>query len=159
MNKLFLNAIVTVAALTVSAACLAQGAGPKGGPPRFGGQGGPGQRGGGPMQRLGKVNHEILAKLNLNGTQKRQVKVLDDHTTSKVKALMQKARAAKGDRSQFRGQFRDIQKGYTEGLKGILTPAQFKKYQALRKAAMDKFRAEHPNGFGGRPGGGRAGGK
>lgn len=174
--KLFV-ATVIVGAMSVSA--FAQGAGPAGqkGGPGAGGQRGPG--GGGGMRRMGDMDAEILAKLNLTAAQKASVKKLKDTMKTKVEALMKSAMpkggaaAGGGDKNkggakggpgggrmqmspELRKKFTAIRDDYQAGLKKTLTPKQFADYEKEVKAMREKMRQQFGNrgpGAAGKPGG------
>lgn len=161
MKKTISIIIATAMAMTLVTSAFAQGAGPAGGQKggqRQGGPGGPGGRQGGPgggMRRNPmQMDEPILAKLNLSGDQKKQVKNLKDQTAKKMKELMDKAQKGGGDRSKMRDEFRSMMKGYNDGLEKILTAPQQAQYKKEMEAARKKMRDQ----FGNRQGGPGAGG-
>ncbi|CAN5373629.1 hypothetical protein BH11ARM2_BH11ARM2_20070 [soil metagenome] len=97
---------------------------------------------------MAKVNTEIMKQLKLTPVQQKKVDALQKASMDKMKAAFQ---ASKGDRSAMRDKMMAMRKDHDKALMAILTPAQAKKYQALRKAAMEKMRKEW--GGGPRPGG------
>lgn len=176
--KLFV-ATAIVGALSVSA--FAQGAGPAG--QKGAGKGGPGaagQRGpgGGGMRRMGDMDGEILAKLNLTDAQKSAIKKLKETMKTKVEALMKsaapKAPAKGGDKTkggpaaggpggrpsfspEMRAKFTAIRDDYQAGLKKTLTPKQFTDYEKAVKAMREKMRQQFGNRGPGAGGPGAAG--
>jgi len=164
MKKTISIIIAAVMGATLVTSAFAQGAGPAGGQKGGqkqggpGGPGGPGGRQGGPgggMRRNPmQMDEPILAKLNLSGDQKKQVKNLKDQMGKKMKELMEKGRAGGGDRSKMREEFRSMMKGYNDGLEKILTAPQQAQYKKEMEAARKKMREQ----WGNRPGGPGAGG-
>lgn len=148
MNTKALMAVFVAVAMIGSA--FAQGAGPQAGGP---GQGKGGKRGpGGPMgRRGGPMNFDgpVLDKVNLNATQKSQVKTLKEKLGKDMKAAFDKNQ---GNREAMRTAMKGVGKSYRDGLMKILTPAQQKQYKSLMKAEMEKRRKEMGNRRGG-PGG------
>ncbi|HLO99006.1 MAG TPA: hypothetical protein VK171_10465, partial [Fimbriimonas sp.] len=174
--KLFV-ATAIVGALSVSA--FAQGAGPAG--QKGGAKGGPAQGGpgGGGMRRMGDMDGEILAKLNLTDAQKSAIKKLKESMKTKMEALMKSA-APKGDGKadknkggpaaggpgarrmqmspELRQKFTAIRDDYQAGLKKTLTPKQFGEYEKAVKEMREKMRQQFGNrgpGAGGPAGAGK----
>lgn len=149
MNKFTIFALGLVASFALLAPIAeAQTAGPKGK------QAG-GQRQGG-MQRMAKIEENIFKQLSLTNEQKPRIEAAQKKRNDEMRAVM----TGGGDRTQMRPKMRGITENYNKELQKILTPAQWKKYQELRKAEMEKIRKEmgnrRPGGApGGAPGGGR----
>lgn len=162
MKKFVVALGILSATLGLSVAAFAQGAGPRGGAPRGpGGPGGFGQRGpggpggpGGMMERRKKMQEEMFAKLGLNAAQKKKVKALDDKLMAHMKDVFTKAG---GDRSKVREEMMNSRKAYDKDLKGVLTPAQWKKLEDMRKEMRAKM-GRGPGGPGGFRGPGGPGG-
>ena len=157
MKKLTLSILVVGAAIGLATESLAQQPGPKGGQGggQFGRPGQGGQRRVGGMRRLQEVNKKIFAQLGLNADQKKKIEALDKKSAAKMQDLMKDFKPG-GDMSGMRDKFRAVREDYNKGLKSILTPAQLKKYEELRKAEMQKMRQQFGGGRGfggGRPGG------
>ena len=163
------HVLMIAAALLLGAMSFAQGAGPKGGAPGAAGQG-KGQGKGGGMMRMGgargEIEKKVFAQLGLNAAQKTKVAALQKSQQDKVKAafagMKPPAQGQKPDQAtmqKMQATMKKLRDGYQTGLKGILTPAQYTKYQTLMKAEMDKWRKDHPGGPGGKPGGGGGEGK
>lgn len=151
MKKLLTGLAAVAAVMALATSAIAQSAGPKNG-----GQGaGQGQRGQGGQMR-GKLQAEVLKKLNLTAAQKLKW----DSTTKQMQAEMTKMRAdaQKSGKRPDREQSLAKMKGWNEKLMAILTVKQKGDYEKLMKEAMDKWRKE--NGGAARPGGngGAAGG-
>ncbi len=159
MKKTISIIIAAVMGMTLVTSAFAQGAGPAGGQ-KQGGPGGPGGRQGGPQGGRMRMNpmqmdEPILAKLNLSGDQKKQVKNLKEQTGKKMKELMEKGQKG-GDRSKMREEFRSMMKGYNDGLEKILTAPQQAQYKKEMEAARKKMREQWGNRQGG-PGAGGPG--
>lgn len=150
MKKLLL-AIVIAATLGVGTAAFGQAAGPKGGVAPGGQVGAGGGRMGGGLKRMQKMRDDAFAQLNLNADQKKKVKALDDAQAAKIKKMMADAQKPGADRSKMRDSFMAMRKDYQKSLGGILTKDQMKKYDALLKAAREKFRAQRGAGKGQAP--------
>lgn len=160
MKKTISIIIAAVMGMTLVTSAFAQGAGPAGGQK----QGGPGGRQGGPQggpqggrMRMNpmQMDEPILAKLNLSGDQKKQVKNLKEQTGKKMKELMEKGQKG-GDRTKMREEFRSMMKGYNDGLEKILTAPQQAQYKKEMEAARKKMREQWGNRQGG-PGAGGPG--
>jgi LTXXQ motif family protein len=180
--KLFV-ATAIVGALSVSA--FAQGAGPAGQKGGKGTQGAAGKGGpGGGMRRMGDMDGEILAKLNLTDAQKGAIKKLKETMKTKMEALMKSAAPKPGGKAgekgkggpaaggpgggrmqmspELRAKFGAIRDDYQAGLKKTLTPKQFTDYEKEVKAMRDKMRQQFGNrgpGAGGPAAGGKGKGK
>ena len=140
------------AVMALGTGVFAQDAGPKG----KGGQGqgqfrqGPGGQGKkGPGMRVGRMQQEVLAKLNLTAAQKAKIEALNKKMQAEVQKLMQG-----GDREQMREKFRPLMEQHRKDLMAILTKEQQVKYEQLVKEAREKMR----QGRGGPGGQGPAGG-
>jgi Spy/CpxP family protein refolding chaperone len=146
MNKLY--TILAVGALALGATFATAQAGAAAGN-KQGEQRGQGQRGGQDQQqdraqmraRMEKVNQQIFAKLGLTRQQQTQIEALDKRTQKEI-ADLRKAASEAGDRRAAMEKVRAVQSKRTEGLKRILTPAQFKKMEQLRKEATEQLRKE-----------------
>jgi Spy/CpxP family protein refolding chaperone len=130
--KLFVVAIVSAA---MAGSVLAQGAGPKGGAPSQGTQK-PGQ---GARGQMGKMQQEIMAKLNLTNDQKAKIKDLGEKRMAEMKKLRESGKQV--DRAQMKA-MRDKNEA---DLKAILTAEQYKKYEALMKEMREKMMKERGN--------------
>lgn len=157
MKKVLMGFLATVAVMALATSAVAQSAGPKNGGQGGGKAGaGQGQRQGGGMMMRGKIQEEVLKKLNLTTAQKSKW----DTITKQMRAEMDKIRAAgeksgkRPDRQEMMAKF----KGYNDKLMAVLTPKQKTDYEKYMKEAMEKARKERGGGPGG-PGGGGAGGK
>jgi hypothetical protein len=151
MRNLFKLIAVAAVASTLVAGAFAQAAGPTGG----GVKGGAGAQGGkqgnfAGARKGGKLELEILAKVNppLSADQKTKIEQLNARTKESLMALKEKAKT--GDRAALRPEIQKIQEERRNGLKSILTPAQQKSYMDLMKEAMLKLRKD-----GARKGGGK----
>jgi periplasmic protein CpxP/Spy len=154
MKKLINIAIAASLMAALTATSFAQGAGPAGGA-KGGAQGqgqgkGPGGRRGGMMA----MDAEVLAKLNLTESQKKDIKKLKEDTGKKMKDVFQDAKG--GDREAMRDKMKGIFEGYQTGLKKILTPSQFAQFEKEMKEIRKKMGNRGPGGPGGAP---PAGGK
>jgi Spy/CpxP family protein refolding chaperone len=109
--------------------------------------GGPGGRPGGMM----RGNQQLMAQLNLTADQQKKVKALND----KTQAEFRKLRESNASREQTRPKMMALFQKQQEGLKKILTAAQWKKFETLREAEMKKMRQGgqrgRPSGPGGPP--------
>ena len=84
-----------------------------------------------------KVEREVLAKLDLNASQRDQIKAALTTLTSSVKSLRQ-AEKASDNKDDRREKYKALHKTYMESLKTILTPAQFAQYRALHREMRKK---------------------
>ncbi|MGH9644459.1 MAG: Spy/CpxP family protein refolding chaperone, partial [Terriglobales bacterium] len=133
----------------------AQTAGPKGvHQGQHNGAGG-GQR----LEKMVQAQNKIFAQLNLTAAQKAKVAAVEKKHMAAFKAMFEARSKNKGtsdgepSRSDRKAQFekmKSMHQEYEKDIKAILTPAQAAKYDSLRKAQMGQF--------GGRRGGGAAGG-
>jgi len=154
MKKVLMGFVATVAVLGMATSVMAQNAGPKNGGQGGGKAGaGQGQRQGGGMMMRGKIQAEVLKKLNLTAAQKTKW----ENVSKQMRAEMDKIRAEseksgkRPDRQEMMAKF----KGYNDKLMAILTPKQKTDYEKFMKEAMEKARKER-GGQGG-PGGGAGG--
>lgn len=149
MNKLILSALIAVLSLGLGQVSHAQDAGPKKGK---GAQAGKGMPGG----RMAKMNQEIFQKLNLTKDQEAKMKELGKKQQEAMKSAFE---AAGGDREKMMASMRELRPKMEADMKKILTDAQFKKYETLRKEMREKMRGQGrgPGGPGG-PGAGKPGG-
>jgi Spy/CpxP family protein refolding chaperone len=101
-----------------------------------------GSKSAGARMGIGKVEMEILAKVNppLSPDQKAQVEQLNARTNDALAALKEKAKT--GDRAALRPEMQKIQQDRQNALKGILSPAQQESYKQLIKEAMLKIRKD-----------------
>ncbi len=137
MKKVVNLLVMIVMAAGLVAPALAQDPGPRNGGPRAGQGGG---RGG-----MMKAQEEMLAKLNLTDAQKSAVKALNAKTAEALKGLQSKPEG------QRREAMQGVMKAHQDGLKKILTPAQWEQLQKMRKEMAEKRKKEGGNK---RPGGG-----
>lgn len=160
MKKVLMGFVATVAVLGMATSSMAQNAGPKNGGQGGGKAGaGQGQRQGGGFMMRGKIQEEVLKKLNLTAAQKTKWESI----TKQMRAEMDKIRSEseksgkRPDREQMMAKF----KGYNDKLMAVLTPKQKTDYEKLMKEAMEKMRKERGGGGPGGPGGrgGDKGGK
>lgn len=151
MKKLMMVLAVSAAVLGVATSAMAQKAGPKGGGGLEQGnkQGKIGQR----MQMRGKMQKEILAKLDLSADQKSKWEANAKAMRTEMEALR-----GKGDTGQKpdRKALMEKMKGYQEKFMAILTPKQQEQYKKLMEEAVAKYRKENGGGAGagGKKGGG-----
>ncbi|MEZ0327814.1 MAG: hypothetical protein ACAH95_18110 [Fimbriimonas sp.] len=156
MKKLISTLIIAGAAFGLVSASFAQTAGPKQGGP---GQRGPGGPGGGRMARMGKMQEEVLAKLNLTADQKKKIEAHNKKMGEKMKTMFESAQKNPGaDRTEMRKKFMAMREEGDKGMKAILTAEQWKKFETLRKEAREKARKQF-GGPGGPGAGGQRGGK
>lgn len=146
MKKLALSLVVATAALGLAASSFAQQPGPRGA----------GQRQQGGMRRMGGMNNEILAKLNLTADQKTKIAALQKKSREKMMELRKDFQPG-GDRSAMRTKLQAMQKENRAELQKILTPAQLKQFDALVKEQRQKMRQQRQQN-GGRPNGAPQGG-
>lgn len=177
MKKLTSILISSVIMLAIAVPAFAQQPGPGGKQGAGGKAGAPasGQRRQGGGMRMGglhKMEESIFAKLGLSADQKAKLKALSDKEEKDNKAIMDKFRAMResgkqpsdAERQKMRTQMESRRTAHEAALKKILTAAQYKKYQDLVKAEMEKMRKEFEKNGGrpggpGAPGGPRGGGK
>lgn len=148
MKKVLMGFVATVAVLGMATSVMAQSAGPKNGGQGGGKAGaGQGQRQAGGMMMRGKIQEEVLKKLNLTAAQKTKW----ENVTKQMRAEMDKVReeskksGKRPDREQMMAKF----KGYNDKLMAILTPKQKTDYEKLMKEAMEKARKERGGAGGG----------
>lgn len=134
MKKTLLTIAVGALALSLSAISLAQEAGPVGGAPKAT------KRASGPLARATKLNHEVLAQLNLTDDQKAKVKDLDTKANEDLKKAAADAKVS-GDKLAAKEKAKTILKDYRKDLVAILTPDQQKQYKQLYKEAVEKAKA------------------
>lgn len=149
--KRTLSLIIAAAALGLSGAAIAQDAGPKGGAPKQGNQGG--NRG--PRmnwKRMQEIQKEILAQLNLTADQKKKVEALNKKTADALMALREK----QGDRQAMRAEMRKINDAHRDEFKSILTKEQHQKYRQLMQQKLKELREKE--GKTGKGGNGKSGG-
>jgi Spy/CpxP family protein refolding chaperone len=141
MKKLMITTIAAAMVLCLSAVSVAQGPARSAAPGAAHGMGM--RRGPNPefLARAKKMNDEIMAKLHLTKAQEKKIQALTKRTMSQQKAVLAEGRKG-GDQHGLRSRFMAINKQRQDGLKKILTVDQFKKYEALRKEAMEKVRAQ-----------------
>lgn len=137
MKGLFKLIAISAVVASLIGGAYAQAAGPNGGGVKNGGaQGGKqgGKLGAGRMG-AGKLQMEILAKVNppLSPDQKTQIERLNARTNEALAALKEKAKG--GDRAALLPEMKRIQEERQSGLKSILTPAQQQSYMELLKEA------------------------
>lgn len=117
---------------------LAQEAGPRGGAKAAQGQGGPGGgRMAGRREAMQKARNEVLDTLKLSKEQKKKIEALDKKTEDAMKAIMKDAGS---DREKARGKFRSVMESQREGMKKILTAAQYEKFEAAMKKKTEEMR-------------------
>ncbi len=153
MKKLMMVMGISAAVLGVAASAMAQGAGPKngGGLQQGNKQGKQGQQGK-RMQMRGKMQKEILAKLNLTDAQKTKWE-------ETMKAMREEMKAGAGEKGEKRDRKAQMEKmkGWQEKLMAILTTKQQAEYKKLTEEAIAKYRKENGGGApgqGGKKGGG-----
>jgi len=104
------------------------------------------------MQMRGKLQKEVLEKLNLTADQKQKWEA----NAKAMRSEMEKLRGqSSGDQKPDRKAMMEKMKGYQDKFMAILTPKQQTQYKKLMEEAVAKFRKE--NG-GGEAGKGRKGG-
>ena len=145
---------VSAAVLGVATSAMAQKAGPKGGGGLQGGkQGQQVQR----LQVRGKLQKEILEKLNLTADQKSKWEA----NAKEMRAEMEKLRAQNtSGQKPDRKAMMEKMKGYQDKMMAILTPKQQEQYKKLMEEAVAKYRKENGGGEagkGGKKGGGGGG--
>ncbi len=155
MKKLISTLVIAGAAFGLVTASYAQAAGPKQAAGAKGGvQRGPGG-GGNRMVRMGKMQDELFAKLNLTAAQKEKVKAHSKKMADKMKSAFEAAQKnPSADRAEMRKNFMAMREEGDKGLKDILTAQQWTKFETLRKEARAKARQN----MGGPGGPGKAGG-
>jgi hypothetical protein len=149
MKKLITTFIVAGAVLGLSAVSFSQQAGANGQGTNRKGQK---QRQGGRMGRMGKMQQELLAKLNLSDDQKQKVEAQNKKVAEQLKALV--AENKDGDRSKLMEKFKSLREENDKALQGILTADQWKKFEVSRKELRKKMRKEQGQKGGGAKGGG-----
>jgi hypothetical protein len=85
-----------------------------------------------PEQRADKFTQNMLQSVALEETQKTKVRSLAlDHFNAVENARKQ----ANGDKEKIKLAAKDSRKIFNQGLKQVLTPAQFEKWKSVRKEA------------------------
>ncbi len=140
----------------LSGVAVSQGAGPggKSKPPansqgKTQGKGQGAQQGQGRRGGFGRVQEEVLAKLNLTAPQKQKIGAIQQ----KTRDAMMKLRDAPGDRQQKMAKFRELSQKSRQEVLAVLTPKQKAQFEELMKAAIEKMRSERGQRNGPPPGG------
>ena len=115
-------------------------------------QGAQGQRG---LMMRGKVQQEVLGKLNLTADQKSKWEAVAKDMRTEMEKLRGKNQAgAKPDRKALM----EKMKGYQDKFMAILTTKQQEQYKKLMEEAIAKYRKENGGGAGAGAGGKKGGG-
>jgi protein CpxP len=139
-----LRVAVLALGATVLSALPAMAQDPAAAPPPQG-QGGP--RHGGPGGMRGHQVEFLTKKLSLTPDQVTQVKAIDEDTWKQMKALHEDTSTAGQDK---RAKMMDIHKASQEKIRGLLTPDQQTKFDAL-ETQMREHRGNHGGEQGGPP--------
>lgn len=135
-------------ALGLGAICLAQDAGPTGSTVQatqkhehMGG-----------LKLIEKLQKDVLSGMTLTDDQKSKIDALNKSTEEQIKAL-KKSDKGSTDKSQIADQRKALMKSYSDSLKSIFTPDEFKTYHENMKAAMKAWRDQQKanNGGAGKP--------
>lgn len=157
-----LMAAVLAGSMSIAVAQTAgPGKGKGGGAGVQGGQRGPSGQGGG-RARMQEMQKKIFDQLGLSAAQKTKIDALNKKYMADMEAMRGK-QGQGGQPGANREKFQAMRKAHDESIKKVLTAAQLKKYEELRKKQMEEFRKQFGQGRGpGGPGapakGGAAGG-
>ncbi len=186
MKKIASLTLMALMGLSLVAPAFAQAPGPKGGA-----QAGPGGRqgGGNRMARMGQMEKDIFAKLNLKADQKKKLEAIDAKYKAKFAEEMKKMGGPGGGMGRpgpggpgggrtggpggpgggpggpggAMGGMREMMQARRKEQMGVLDKVQQKKYTEMMEAERAKWRANRPGGGpggpGGVPGGKKGGGK
>jgi Spy/CpxP family protein refolding chaperone len=136
MKRIITLIAIATMALGFAAVSMAQDAGPQGGQLQ-GKMRRPGQ-----LKMMQKFEQDVLAGLNLNDDQKKQIADLNTKTMQDLKDLRDKAKAATGDQKHNGVQVRKVMQDRLDTMKTILTPEQWKTYREQMMQKMKEYRQQ-----------------
>lgn len=142
MNRFLSTIVVTVAAIAISVPVLAQDAGPRGGK----GGAGAGQPGQPRMgMRMGRMNDEMMKKLNLTAEQKKKVEALQKKQQAERRKVMEGMKLTPGtqpteeQRKQMREKMQPMIERHQKEFQEILTPTQREQFKKMIEEARKRF--------------------
>jgi|SRR5450432_2409091 len=94
-----------------------------------------------PEERATAITDKMKTELSLTDAQVPQVSAINLKYAQKADSLFK----APGDRSEKMPAMQSLQQSKAAELKGILTPDQYTKYEAMVKEMMDKAKAMYHN--------------
>lgn len=136
MKRIITLIAVATLAFGFAAVSMAQDAGPQGG--QLQGK----MRRPGNLKVMQKFEQDVLAGLNLNDDQKKQIADLNEKTMQQLKDLRDQAKAAQGDQKHNGIKVRDVMQNRLDTMKTILTPEEWKTYREQMMQKMKAYREQ-----------------
>ncbi len=136
MKKIITLLAVATMAFAFAARSTAQDAGPQGGQLQ-GKMRRPGQ-----LKMMQKFEQDVLAGMNLNDDQKKQIADLNEKTMQQLKDLREQSKAAQGDKKNNGVKIRALMQGRLDTMKTILTPEEWKTYREQMMQKMKEYREQ-----------------
>ena len=136
MKRLITLLAIATMAFGFAAVSMAQDAGPQGGQLQ-GKMRRPGQ-----LKMMQKFEQDVLAGLNLNDDQKKQIADLNAKTMEQLKDLRDQSKAAQGDKKNNGVKVRALMQNRLDTMKTILTPEEWKTYREQMMQKMKEYREQ-----------------
>lgn len=119
--------------------------------------GGEGQRGGDPTERAKKETERLTTDLELTDKQAKKVEKINLKYANKMKTIRDEMMAKREageevDREDMRGKMKDLRTAQTEEIKGVLTPTQIEKFDAMIEERQAKGKKGRKKGKKGKKG-------